>query len=237
MKTTAIILSGGKGKRMGGPVSKQYMELMGHPVLFYSLDAFEKSIVDNVILVVGEGDIDYCKKEIVEKYSFKKVSSIVTGGKERYDSVYSGLCTIGDLCPDTDIVLIHDGARAFVSEDIIEKLIDSCKTEKACVAAVKAKDTIKISDSNGYIEQTPARELVWQIQTPQVFEYSLIKEAYDSVLSGDNKIGITDDAMVLEKYNGHKIKLVEASYDNIKITTPEDMEFGKAIIKRNNIKK
>lgn len=229
MKTAAIILSGGKGKRMGASVSKQYLELEGYPVLYYALNTFEKSSVDYIIIVCGEGEESYVRENIVNKYNIKKTAAIVAGGKERYNSVHNGLKAIEEKCPDTDIVLIHDGARAFVSEEIIEKLIQCCRTEKACVAAVKAKDTIKISDAEGYIKETPSRETVWQIQTPQTFKYDIIKKAYDFVLSGDTK-DITDDAMVLEKYCGQRIKLVEASYDNIKITTPEDMIFGKAIL-------
>lgn len=229
MKTTAIILSGGKGKRMGTTVSKQYLELEGYPVLYYALTTFEKSSVDYIVIVCGEGEEEYIRESIVNKYNIKKAGVIVAGGKERYNSVHNGLKAVEKKYPDTDIVLIHDGARPFISGDIIEKLIKCCETEEACVAAVKAKDTIKISDSEGYIRETPSRETVWQIQTPQTFKYDIIKKAYDYVMSGDTK-DITDDAMVLEKYCGKRIKLVEASYDNIKITTPEDMIFGKAIL-------
>lgn len=229
MKTTAIILSGGKGKRMGASVSKQYLELEGYPVLYYALNTFEKSCVDYIIIVCAKGEESYVEKDIVKKYNINKVKAIVCGGAERYNSVHNGLKAVEKYCPDTDIVLIHDGARAFISTDTIEKLVKCCETEQACVAAVKAKDTIKISDEDGYIKETPPRENTWQIQTPQTFKYDLIRKAYDYVMSGDT-IGITDDAMVLEKYCGKKIKLVEASYSNIKITTPEDMLFGKAIL-------
>lgn len=233
VKTAAIILAGGKGKRMGTSVSKQYLELEGYPVLYYALSTFEKSSVDYIVIVCGEGDEAYIEENIVKKYNIKKVAVIVEGGKERYNSVYHGLNAIEEICSDTDIVLIHDGARPFVSTDIIEKLIKCCETEEACVAAVRAKDTIKISDREGYIRETPSRETVWQIQTPQTFKYDIIKKAYNFVLGGDTK-DITDDAMVLERYCNHKIKLVEASYDNIKITTPEDMIFGKAILNNKN---
>ena len=146
MKTTAIILSGGKGKRMGTSVSKQYLELEGYPVLYYALSTFEKSSVDYIVIVCGDGEEEYVRENIVNKYKIKKTAAIVAGGKERYNSVHNGLKAVEEKCPDTDIVLIHDGARAFISTDIIEKLIKCCETEKACVAAVKAKDTIKISD-------------------------------------------------------------------------------------------
>ncbi len=234
MKTAAVILSGGKGKRMGASVSKQYLKLEGEPVLYYALRAFEKSSVDRIVIVCGKGDEEYIRENIIKKYNVKKTVFIAEGGKERYNSVYNGLNTIEEKCPDTDIVLIHDGARPFVSADIIEKLIKCCETEGACVAAVKAKDTIKISDKEGYIRETPSRETVWQIQTPQAFKYDMIKKAYNFVMAGDTR-DITDDAMVLERYCNQKIKLVEASYDNIKITTPEDMIFGKAILNNKKV--
>lgn len=237
MKTTAIILAAGKGKRMGGSVSKQYLMLEGFPVLYYAMESFEASSVDNIVLVTGEGEEDYCKNEIVNKYAFSKVKAVVKGGKERYNSVHEGLKAIETLNIETDIVLIHDGARAFISEDVIERSIKCASENRACVAAVRVKDTIKLSDENGYISSTPDRNIVWQIQTPQTFEYALIKNAYDKVLA-ENVTGITDDAMVLEKYGACKIKLLEASYDNIKVTTPEDMAFGKAILeKRKKCKK
>lgn len=229
MKTTAIILSAGKGKRMGTGISKQYLMLEGYPVIYYTLKAFEESEVDNIILVTGKEEETYCRNDIVDFYGFKKVKKIVTGGKERYNSVYNGLKAIEKNNIETDIVLIHDGARAFVTGEIISATIKGALEHRACVAAVKAKDTIKISDKEGFIEYTPERESVWQIQTPQTFQYELIKKAYEKVMSEDPD-GITDDAMVLERFGEKKIKLVEASYKNIKLTTPEDMHFARVLL-------
>ncbi len=230
MVTTAIILAGGKGKRMNSDISKQYLLIDEKPILYYTILAFEKSVVDEIILVTGSGEEEHCKSEIVDKYNFSKVTKIVHGGKERYDSVYEGLKAI----KKTDIVLIHDGARAFVTPEIINGTIECAKEYKACVAAVPSKDTVKISDENGFIESTPMRNRVWQIQTPQTFEFELIKSAYKYILENlETKykdIAITDDAMVLETYGDYKIKLYEASYENIKVTTPEDLLIGQSIL-------
>lgn len=230
MKTTAIILAGGKGKRMGSNISKQYLLLNKKPILYYTIKAFEESKVDNIIIVASIDEQDYCQREIIDKYNFTKVNMIVSGGKERYNSVYEGLKAIEESKIDTNIVLIHDGARPFVTTDIINASIICASNHKACVAAVKSKDTIKIADEEGFIDATPDRNKVWQIQTPQTFEYDLIKEAYDVILKGDT-CHITDDAMVLEAYGFDKIKLLESSYDNIKITTSEDLIFGEGILK------
>ncbi|MBR5127226.1 MAG: 2-C-methyl-D-erythritol 4-phosphate cytidylyltransferase, partial [Roseburia sp.] len=174
MKTTAIVLAAGAGKRMNSKVQKQYLLLKEKPVLYYSLKAFEESQVEDIILVVGAGEIEYCQKEIIEKYGIQKVRAIVAGGKERYHSVYEGLKAAGQ----TDYVLIHDGARPFVSQAIIERTIAAVSEYKACVVGMPVKDTIKIADEAGYAKETPNRSRVWMVQTPQAFSYSLIYDAY-----------------------------------------------------------
>lgn len=229
-KVTAIILAGGKGKRMESRISKQYLKLNGNPILYYSLNTFENSIADEIILVVANGEEEYCKREIVEYYNLKKVVKIVKGGKERYHSVYNGLGAVGQ----TDIVMIHDGARPFITEDVIEKAARETIASQACVVGVKVKDTIKVSDKNNYIVDTPDRSSLWQVQTPQSFDYSGIVAAYEYIL-GCNTDNITDDAMVWEAYSEIPVKLIEGTYFNIKITTKEDMIFGEAIL--NNMKK
>ncbi len=230
MNTTAIILAGGKGKRMNSDVSKQYLLIDEKPILYYTILAFEESAVDEIILVTGSGEEQYCKSEIVDKYNFSKVVKIVHGGKERYNSVYEGLRAIDK----TDIVLIHDGARAFITPEIINGTIECAIEYKSCVAAVLSKDTVKISDEEGFVESTPMRNHVWQIQTPQTFEFELIKSAYAYVLENletkYNNTVITDDAMILELYGNYKIKLYESSYENIKVTTPEDLAIGESIL-------
>ncbi len=226
-KCTAIVLAAGQGKRMGTKVQKQYLEISGKPVLFYSLDAFQRSnIIDEIILVVGENQEDYCKKEIVEKYGITKASKIVKGGSERYYSVWNGLQAMSE----DGYVFIHDGARPFVTEEILSRAYDAVQTEKACVVGMPVKDTIKIADDNKFAKETPNRNYVWMVQTPQVFEKTLVKEAY-SLLMEQEIIQVTDDAMVVEKMLNRNVKLVEGSYENIKITTPEDLKIAEIFVK------
>lgn len=217
-KYTAIVMAAGSGKRMNSKVHKQYLIIQDRPVLYYSLKAFEDSAVDEIVLVVGKGEEKFCRKEIVDKYGISKVKAIVEGGKERYHSVFEGL----KQTSDADYVLIHDGARPFVNQDIIRRCMQEVQKYQACVVGMPVKDTIKIADEGGYAKQTPDRKNVWMIQTPQTFSYALIYEAYEEMLKTEDT-AITDDAMVLERIKGKKSKLIEGSYRNIKITTPEDL--------------
>lgn len=217
-KYTAIILAAGSGKRMNSQVHKQYLIIQDRPVLYYSLKEFEDSAVDEIVLVVGKGEEEFCRREIVDKYGISKVKAIVEGGKERYHSVFEGL----KQTSDADYVLIHDGARPFVNQDIIRRCMQEVQKYQACVVGMPVKDTIKIADEEGYAKQTPDRKNVWMIQTPQTFSYALIYEAYEEMLKTEDT-AITDDAMVLERIKGKKSKLIEGSYRNIKITTPEDL--------------
>lgn len=226
MKNTAIILAAGQGKRMQSKVHKQYLLLQGKPVLYYTLRAFEESpLVTEIILVTGKEEIDYCRKEIVEKYGFHKVHKIIAGGKERYHSVYAGL----QAAEDADYVYIHDGARPFVDSGILERACTAVLEYKACVVGMPVKDTIKIADQEGFAAVTPDRRKVWQVQTPQVFSYHLIRNAYDKMMKTEPD-GITDDAMVVEKMTDQKVKFVEGSYKNIKITTPEDLSIAECFV-------
>ncbi len=225
-KITAIVLAGGSGKRMGAACKKQYMLLAGRPILFYALSAFEKSAADEIILVTNEPD--YCRQQIIQKYKLQKVTQVVPGGAERYHSVYNGLIASAG----SRYVLIHDGARPFVTEDILKRCIESVKLHQACITGMPAKDTIKIADAEGFAAQTPARDTVWQIQTPQAFSYPLILEAYQKILNKmPEGIVITDDAMVLECTGFTGIKLIQGSYRNIKITTPEDLLIAESFLK------
>lgn len=225
-KYSAIVLSGGSGKRMGLSVKKQYLEISGKPLIYYSLEAFEKSRVDEIVLVVSPGDEEFVKGEIVEKYGLSKVKKIVPGGAERYNSVYEGL----KACSG-DYVLIHDGARAFLTNDVIQRAMDGARQYKACVVGMPVKDTIKISDAGGFVAETPNRNRLWMIQTPQAFETALVKKAYEDIFKEDTS-GVTDDAMVVEKMTDVKVKLIEGSYDNIKVTTIEDLDVAENILKK-----
>lgn len=230
-KTAAIVLAAGRGSRMKSNVQKQYLLLKEKPVLYYSLKAFEDSFIDEIVLVTGKEEIGYCRREIVDRYGFQKVSHIAAGGKERYHSVFCGLQALSDC----DYVFIHDGARPFVTEAILERAYAAVQKEHACVVGMPVKDTIKLADEDGYAQDTPRRDLLWTVQTPQVFEFPLILSAYTSFMQQEQEllaqgVKITDDAMVAERFSDARVRLVEGSYENIKITTPEDLLIAEALL-------
>ena len=225
MKTKAILLSAGKGTRMNQSVSKQYLMLGNQTILSYSLEQFQKSSIDEIILVTAQEDIEYVKNNIVLPHKINKVTKIVAGGQERYLSVYQGLLA----AQNCDYVMIHDGARPFVSQNIIERTLSAVWEYKACVVGMPVKDTIKIIDEHGYAKETPDRSHVWMVQTPQAFSYPLIFDAYSRMLMREDS-GITDDAMVVERMTDYKVKLIEGSYQNIKITTPEDLDIAEVYL-------
>ena len=226
-KNTAIVLAAGQCKRMNSRVQKQFLELGGKPVLYYSLNCFQQSpLITDIILVTGAESVAFCKEEIVEKYGLTKVTKVIPGGKERYDSVYEGLLA----CENSDFVLIHDGARPFNTQEILERGMNGARETGACVIGMPSKDTVKVADEKGFVQETPERNLVWAVQTPQIFEYSLIRNAHEKIRCG-NMEGITDDAMVVERASGAKISLAEGSYKNLKITTPEDLDIAEIFLK------
>lgn len=227
-KCIAIVLSAGQGRRMGTAVQKQYIELEGKPVIYYTLKAFEDSaVIDEVVLVVGQGQEQFAREEIVDRYEFTKVSVVIPGGKERYDSVWEGLKAVREK---EGYIFIHDGARMFVDDQILRKGYETVKECNACAAGMPSKDTIKIVDERGFVTETPQRKYVWTVQTPQIFENSLITEAY-SRLMREECIEVTDDAMVVEQMMKVPVRLFEASYENIKITTPEDLKIAAEFLK------
>ncbi len=215
-------------------VQKQYIELEGKPVIYYTLKAFQDSgIIGDIVLVVGEGQEKFAREEIADKYHFTKVSAIVAGGAQRYDSVWQGLKAVQRLnAPSqSSYVFIHDGARMFVDEGIIRRGYETVRRYRACVAGMPSKDTVKIVDDDGFAVQTPKRKYVWAVQTPQIFETSLITEAYFRLMQ-EQDIDVTDDAMVVEQMLHLPVRLFEGSYENIKITTPEDLEIAKEFLKK-----
>ncbi|GAA0801491.1 2-C-methyl-D-erythritol 4-phosphate cytidylyltransferase [Faecalicatena orotica] len=225
---TAIVLAAGQGKRMGTKVHKQYLELAGKPVLYYSLKAFAYSdVIDEIYLITGPGEEEHCRREIIEKYEIPKVTKILPGGAQRYHSVWNGVQEM----EEEGYVFIHDGARPFVNHEIIERVFQEVIHHKACVVGMPVKDTIKVVDDNEFVKNTPDRKSLWMIQTPQVFENHLIKGAY-SMLMRESYINVTDDAMVVEQMLKYPIKLVCGSYENIKITTPEDLDIAEVMIAR-----
>ena len=224
--SVAIILSAGVGSRMNSDIPKQYIELMGKPIIYYTIKAFEESNVDGIVLVCAKEYIDYCKNEIVKKYGFKKVIDVVEGGSERYESVYKGL----KVC-DAGVVLVHDGARACIGVDVINKNIEEAFAKGAVVTGVKSKDTIKVSDDNGIIVNTTNRANTWIVQTPQTFTMDVLVEAYERMMNDTNRESITDDSMVMENYGNIPVQMIEGSYENIKITTPEDLLVAENFLK------
>ena len=229
VRTIALMMAAGKGSRMKADKNKVYLELCGKPVLYYSLLAYEKSRVDEIILVVTPGDEEYVRKEIVERYGFRKVGKIVPGGSERFESVSLGIRS----CPDRGeaYLLIHDGARPFIRPDQIDLCIEETGKYKACAMAMPVKDTIRIVDEEGFSLSTPDRKTLWLMQTPQCCLLSEARVAYKRMMDawdGD----ITDDVMVLERYIGRHSRMIRGSYDNIKLTTPEDMVIGETILNK-----
>lgn len=222
-----VIAAAGQGSRMGSKTNKQFMLLNSHPVLAYSLDFFEKQeIVDEIVVVTSEKELDTCRYEIVEKYHYKKVSAVLAGGKERQDSVWVGLRYLGE---DTDYVAVHDGARPLLSSDVLYRLLEEAKDWGAAIPGVASKDTLKMINKDFFVRQTLDRSMIFSIQTPQVFKYAEIMEAYKMAYEED--FYATDDSALFEKYIG-QVKLVEGDYNNIKITTPSDMLIAKALLPR-----
>ena len=251
MRHIAIVLAAGRGKRMNSKVAKQYLMIKGKPVLYYALKQFEDSFMDDIILVTGAEDIAYCKENIVQKYGFTKIQKVVAGGKERYHSVYQGLLAAGELFKalaektgsdeyEEACIYIHDGARPLITEEILVRARESVEKYGSGVVGMPVKDTIKLADEDGFVASTPKRSLVWQVQTPQCFLFSKIMSAYSTLIIKEKElleqgIAITDDAMVVELLDGSCVKLVEGSYENIKITTPEDLGVAESFLEEQNL--
>ena len=244
MSIYAIVAAGGSGSRMGSDIPKQYLTVRDKPLLYYTLEAFEDSCVNGVSVAVSKDWMQFVVSDIVDKYRLNKVIRVCEGGAERHVSVYHALDDLSDVASADDIVLIQDGARPFVTAELIEKITAGVKEYGAAIAAVPVKDTIKISDADGFVSATTERARTWQIQTPQGFFYGEIMEAYRRLFadeelfvnvdasSGRGRTTITDDAMVYERaFPEKKVKLIEAFYENIKITTAEDFEVAKEKLK------
>ena len=226
MRSAGIIVAAGAGTRMDSGTPKQFMMLGGRPVLCHSLEAFEKSSVDEVIIVTDAAHVGFCRDEIAAKYGFSKVSAVIEGGEERYLSSLAGI----RAAEHADIVLIHDGARPFVTADIINRNIETVCSGEPCITAIRAYETIKVSDGTGHIKETPRRDELWIAQTPQSFKRAEILSAYEKVLAAGGA-AVYDDATVWEMAGGQDIVLIEGTRRNIKITTPEDMIIAEALVK------
>ena len=227
------MLAAGQGRRMGSKIQKQFLGLKRNPVLYYSLAAFQDSpLIDSMILLTGAAEIPYVQTEIVEKYGFSKVRAVIEGGTERYASVWKGLQALEDGMTEEEkdgYVFIHDGVRPFIHEEILSRAFDAVEKYHACVVGMPSKDTVKLADKEGFVAMTPARSLVWSIQTPQVFDFRLAYRAY-AELAESGRTDVTDDAMIVEAFTDTRVRLVEGSYENIKITTPEDLKIAEAFL-------
>ncbi len=228
MFKSVIILAAGQGKRMNTDKNKQFMEVEGKPILAYTIEAFLKTnIIDEIIIVINSSEIELITEKVLKKYFKKKYSEfkIIIGGEQRYNSVYNGLKSLDEK---SEYVLIHDGARPLVSTYEINKSIEGLVVNGACVLGVKAKNTYKQVDNQLNVINTIPRESLYSILTPQSFHKSIIVAAYN--LGINDAIGITDDGMMVEKFGEIPVKIIEGSYENIKITTPEDLILMKKII-------
>lgn len=226
MKARAIIVAAGKGERISGNIPKQFVQIKKKPILAYTVEKFEKcELVDEIVLVVPEDYMSFCSYNVVDVYEFKKIKRILCGGKERQDSVYQGLSALSE---NTDMVVIHDGVRPFVSTQKIRESIELCEKEKAVILALPINETVKRVEDE-YVLTTLNREKLWIAQTPQVFEYKLILNAYRKAIE-DGFIG-TDDSSLVERL-GFKVKILEGEYENIKITTAEDLALAEGMIEK-----
>jgi len=226
MKIVAIIPAGGAGRRLGSTVAKQYLLLDGVPVLACTLKIFQQSkIIDEIVLVVPQDDLSSARKQLVDKYDLTKVIAIVAGGKERQDSVRNGLYAIAGIC---DVVVIHDGVRPLLTEEMIGKVVTAAKNGGASSVGVKVKDTVKQTADTDLVEATLPRNNLWLTQTPQAFAFDVLQKAYAA--AANDKFYGTDDASLVERI-GVKVKMIDGSYENIKITTPDDLIVAEAFIK------
>jgi 2-C-methyl-D-erythritol 4-phosphate cytidylyltransferase len=226
-KSIALIPAAGMGKRMGASINKQYLQLGGLPIVARTISLFEQSpLIDAIYLVIPADEIPYCREHVVDACGFKKVVAIVPGGKERQNSVMNGLNAMRASVADDDVILIHDGVRPLVTEAMLSESIAVARSRDGALVAVPVKDTIK-TVSNGIVADTPARENLWQAQTPQSFRFGIIHAAHLSA-EADGFIG-TDDASLIER-KGKEVCIVQGDYRNIKITTPEDIILAEAFL-------
>ncbi len=224
---SAIVPAAGRGSRMGTPINKQFLMLKGKPILAHTLLALETcALIDEIVVVSSKDEIEYCQRTVIVPLGLKKVTHVIAGGLERQDSVANGLAAIRGKA---DIILVHDGARPFVTQKILLDTISNAQTHGAAGVAVRVKDTIKVVGEDGFVSNTPPRNELWAMQTPQAFKADLLIAAYEKAIS-DGFCG-TDDSMLVERL-GYKVKIVEGIYENIKITTPDDLILGELILER-----
>jgi len=223
---SAIIVAAGKGIRMNYSVRKQYLLLAGRPVLGHTLEIFIRcDEIEEIILVVPEEDFDFCKRKILLPLKPHKRVNLVSGGQERQESVYNGLMAAGDK---ESVVVIHDGVRPFVYSEQVSECIKGAKEFGACIVGIPVYETLKHVNHSGYTDKTIERDAIWLAQTPQAFQYSLIKKAHET--ARQKGYTCTDDAQLVERM-GKEVKIISGSRYNIKITNREDLELARAILR------
>ena len=225
MSATAIIPAAGTGARMGRERPKQFLDLCGRPILAHTLEVFERCAeIDRVILVTASEWVDFCSERIVRRYGLRKIQGVIAGGAERQDSVYAGL----QLIDGDEIVVVHDAVRPFVEPSKVAESIERCRETGAVIVAVPPKDTIKIG-AGGTVQETLDRRRLWSVQTPQTFSREVLRTAYDRAFR-DSVYG-TDDASLVER-TGHPVHILLGSYENLKITTVEDLEIAETMLQK-----
>lgn len=224
-KITAIIVAAGSGQRMCSDVKKQYMDINGKPLVCYSINAFMRSSVDEIVLVVPESDIEMVKTDIVEKYGFTKVKSVVSGGTTRTKSVQKGLMA----ALDSYIVLVHDAARPMIEPELIDRVVDAVKEEDAAFLAVPVKNTIYYIDGDK-ASNSLDRNMLYAAQTPQGFKTELLKRAYDEAEKEIVESAKTDDVTFVYNHTGVMAEVIMGDHKNTKVTTPEDAVLAKLLL-------
>lgn len=224
-KICTLIPAAGEGNRLKSAVKKPYVALAQKPILTHTIQRFEQNTaVDEIFVLVNEADFEMCHATVLAPYAFQKVQPLVAGGATRQQSVHNG---VRALPADTDFVIVHDGVRPFVTDETIFACLDAAAEWGAAVAAVPVKETIKMANAEDFIVETPPRERLWTVQTPQVFRKSLLEEAHQ--IAEEKQLTATDDAALVE-HLGHPVKLVNGSYANVKITTPEDLRIANVFL-------
>lgn len=224
-KISVLIPAAGHGSRMNASVKKPYLRLADKPILSHTIDRFEhNSVIDEIFVIVDESDFTICRNNVIDPYRYKKIRKLIPGGETRQVSVFNGLKALSD---DVEYVVIHDGVRPFINDEIIYKCLKATEECGAAVSAVPVKETIKIVNDEQLIVETPQRHRLWQAQTPQVFRKSIIIEAHEKAIQ--DGIDAPDDAALVENL-GSPIKLVRGSYKNIKLTTPEDLGIAETLL-------
>jgi 2-C-methyl-D-erythritol 4-phosphate cytidylyltransferase len=227
---SVVLPAAGQGTRMNCDKNKQFLTLNDRPLLAHTINAFQENTrVNEIIIVARTGEIDFCRRKIVDKYKFDKVKKIIEGGSTRQQSVNNGLQAVAE---GSEFVLVHDGARPLVEEDLIEKVIDSVKQTKAVITAVPVKDTIKLVTKEDQVVETLDRSRLRAVQTPQAFATGLLSRAYRQAL--EQGITGTDSSSLVEKLTDKQVAVVEGSYENLKVTTPDDLKIAENIIMRRN---